>query len=44
MNELFEKGTIRPPETKAYPLEEANEAVDEVGGGHVRGKLAIRIG
>jgi NADPH2:quinone reductase len=40
---LLESGRIKPPPTKTYPLERAQEALDEVATGHVRGKLALSI-
>jgi NADPH:quinone reductase-like Zn-dependent oxidoreductase len=40
---LFEGGRLRPPPTKAYPLERAQEAIDQVATGHVRGKLAVTV-
>lgn len=43
MNRLFESGELKVPTTKTYSLEEANEAIAEVAGGHVRGKLALSI-
>jgi NADPH:quinone reductase-like Zn-dependent oxidoreductase len=43
MNDLFQKNALRPPETKTFTLDEANDAVAEQAGGHVRGKLAITV-
>jgi NADPH2:quinone reductase len=40
---VFEGGRLQPPTTKTYPLERAQEAIDEVATGHVRGKLAITV-
>jgi NADPH2:quinone reductase len=40
---LLESGRIKPPPTKTYPLERAQEALDEVATGHVHGKLALTI-
>jgi NADPH:quinone reductase-like Zn-dependent oxidoreductase len=34
-------GTIRRPEIKTFPLDEADEAFQEIQGGHVRGKLVV---
>jgi NADPH:quinone reductase-like Zn-dependent oxidoreductase len=43
MNRLIEAGDLKIPETKTIPLEQANEAVAEISGGHVRGKLALIV-
>ena len=43
LSALFEEGRLRPPPTKTYPLERAQEALEEVATGHVRGKLALTI-
>jgi NADPH:quinone reductase len=34
-------GTIRRPEIKTFPLDKADEALKEIQGGHVRGKLVV---
>ena len=39
----FEEGRLKPPPTETYPLERAQEALEEVATGHVRGKLALAI-
>jgi NADPH2:quinone reductase len=39
----FEGGRLKAPPSKTYPLERAQDAIDEVATGHVRGKLAITI-
>ncbi len=44
LNQLFDAGKLRVPPAKEYSLEQANEALAEVAGGHVRGKLAIVFG
>jgi NADPH:quinone reductase len=41
---LFEEGRLKVPPTKTFPLERAQEAIDEVSTGHVRGKLVLTIG
>lgn len=43
LSALLQDGRLRPPPTKTYPLERAQEAIDEVAAGHVRGKLALTI-
>ena len=43
LSALLDDGRLKPPPTKTYPLERAQEALDEVGAGHVRGKLALTV-
>lgn len=43
LSALLEDGRLRPPPTKTYPLERAQDALEEVATGHVRGKLAVTI-
>lgn len=43
MNRLLEDGSIKILTTKAYPLEDANQALAEVASGHTRGKVALGI-
>ncbi len=43
LSALLEDGHLKPPPTKTYPLERAQEALDEVATGHVRGKLTLTI-
>jgi len=43
LSALFDGGRLKPPPTKTYALERAQEAIDEVATGHVRGKLALTI-
>ncbi len=38
---LVSKGTIKRPEIKTLPLDQAGEAYKEIEGGHVRGKLIV---
>jgi NADPH:quinone reductase len=40
---LVEKGELRVPETRTYPLDAAAAALEEVDRGHVRGKLVLTI-
>jgi NADPH2:quinone reductase len=43
LSALLEDGRLRPPPTKTYPLGRAQDALEEVAAGHVRGKLALTI-
>ena len=40
---LIEAGTVTPVMDRTYPLSEAREAIDHVGTGHARGKVAITV-
>jgi NADPH:quinone reductase-like Zn-dependent oxidoreductase len=40
---LIDGGQLRVPPIKAFPLEAADEALGEMAGGHVRGKLVIAV-
>ncbi len=44
LNRLFEAGDLKIPTTRVYPLGRANDAIAEIAGGHVRGKLALENG
>jgi NADPH:quinone reductase-like Zn-dependent oxidoreductase len=44
MNRLFESGAIKPLVRTGFPLEKAGDAIAEVSGGHVRGKLVVTVG
>jgi NADPH:quinone reductase-like Zn-dependent oxidoreductase len=39
----LESGRLRVTPVKTYPLEQAADAISEMGAGHVRGKLAITV-
>jgi NADPH:quinone reductase-like Zn-dependent oxidoreductase len=39
--ELVASGRLRPPATRTFPLEHAADALAELAGSHVRGKLVI---
>jgi NADPH:quinone reductase-like Zn-dependent oxidoreductase len=41
--ELVQKGVVRIPELRTFALADAGQALEEVGGSHVRGKLVIVI-
>ena len=41
---LIDRGALRVPAVKSYPLDHAADALAEMAAGHVRGKLAITIG
>lgn len=43
LNELIEAGKVTPIIDRAYPLSEARQAIDHVGTGHARGKVAITV-
>jgi NADPH:quinone reductase-like Zn-dependent oxidoreductase len=43
LKELIEAGTITPVIDRTYPLSETRQAIDHVGSGHARGKVAITI-
>jgi NADPH:quinone reductase-like Zn-dependent oxidoreductase len=38
---LVEGGTLKPPEIRTFPLERADQALAEMAGRHVRGKLVV---
>ena len=41
--DLVESGKVRPQEIRTFHLEDAGDALAEVGGHHVRGKLVVKI-
>jgi NADPH:quinone reductase-like Zn-dependent oxidoreductase len=43
LKELIEAGAVTPVIDRAYPLNEAAQALDHVGLGHARGKVAITV-
>src|SRR5215217_7392875 len=43
LKELIEAGKVTPVIDRAYPLGEASQAIDHVGEGHARGKVAITV-
>jgi NADPH:quinone reductase-like Zn-dependent oxidoreductase len=43
LKEMIEAGKIAPVIDRAYPLSEARQALDHVGLGHARGKVAITV-
>jgi NADPH:quinone reductase-like Zn-dependent oxidoreductase len=43
LKDLIEAGRIVPVIDRAYPLSEARQAIDHVGLGHARGKVAITV-
>jgi NADPH:quinone reductase-like Zn-dependent oxidoreductase len=43
LKELIESGKVTPVVGRAYPLSETPEAMDLVGEGHARGKVAITV-
>jgi NADPH:quinone reductase-like Zn-dependent oxidoreductase len=43
LKELIEAGKVAPVIDRVYPLGETPEAVDHVGGGHARGKIAVTV-
>jgi len=44
LNELFEKGKLKPVIDKKYQLRETPEAIQHVGKGNAKGKVVITIG
>jgi NADPH:quinone reductase-like Zn-dependent oxidoreductase len=43
LKELIETGKVTPVIDRTYPLSEARQAMDHVGGGHARGKVVITV-
>ncbi len=43
LKELIEAGKVMPVIDRTYPLSETNRALDHVGSGHARGKVAITM-
>ena len=43
LKELIEAGKVTPVIDRAYPLSETHRAIDHVGRGHARGKVAIIV-
>jgi NADPH:quinone reductase-like Zn-dependent oxidoreductase len=43
LTELIEAGRVTPVMDRTYPLSETAEAIDHVGKGHARGKVAITL-
>lgn len=43
LKDLIEAGKVTPIIDRAYPLSEARQAIDHVGTGHARGKVAITV-
>jgi NADPH:quinone reductase-like Zn-dependent oxidoreductase len=43
LRDLIEAGEVRPLVDRVYPLERIAEALEEMGHGHVQGKLVVRI-
>jgi NADPH:quinone reductase-like Zn-dependent oxidoreductase len=43
LKEFIEAGKVKPVLDRAYPLGEASQAIDHVGEGHARGKVAITV-
>jgi NADPH:quinone reductase-like Zn-dependent oxidoreductase len=43
LKELIETGKVTPVIDRVYPLGETPEAIDHVGGGHARGKVAVTV-
>ena len=41
---LIEAGTLRPQIEAVLPLEQARQALEQVAGGHTRGKVVLEIG
>jgi NADPH:quinone reductase-like Zn-dependent oxidoreductase len=43
LSEFLEAGKVTPVIDRTYPLSEARQAIDHVGGGHARGKVVISL-
>jgi len=43
LKELIETGKVTPVIERTYPLSETAHAIDHVGAGHARGKVAISV-
>lgn len=43
LKELIEAGKLTPVIDRTYPLSETPEAINHVGGGHARGKVAVTV-
>lgn len=44
MNELFERGQVKPVVEKAYPFARISEAMHHLGTGHAKGKIVVTMG
>jgi NADPH:quinone reductase-like Zn-dependent oxidoreductase len=43
LKDLIEAGKVTPVLDRTYPLSRAAEAIDQIGGGHARGKVVIAV-
>jgi len=43
LRELIEAGKVRPVIDRVYPFAEVGDALEEMGKGHVQGKLVVRV-
>jgi NADPH:quinone reductase-like Zn-dependent oxidoreductase len=43
LKEMIDAGTVTPVIDRTYPLSESSQAMDHVGQGHARGKIAITV-
>ena len=43
LNDMFERGQVKPVVEKAYPLEKISEAMRHLGAGHAKGKIAVTM-
>ncbi len=44
LNEVIERGGLRPALERTFPLAQAPAAIDHVSGGHARGKVVVTVG
>ena len=44
LNEMFERGQVKPVVERAYPLGEISEAMRHLGTGHAKGKIVVTMG
>ena len=44
LNEMFERGQVKPVVEKTYPLKNISEAMHHLGTGHAQGKIIVTMG
>ena len=43
LNDMFERGQVKPFVEKAYPLDKISEAMRHLGTGHAKGKIVVEV-
>jgi NADPH:quinone reductase-like Zn-dependent oxidoreductase len=43
LNDMFERGQVKPVVEITYPLEKISEAMRHLGTGHAKGKIAVTM-